>query len=70
VKFRVGQRVILTKAAQAQGLQGRAKTPTGVVMATSPLPGYIKVRRDGLSGIEIWGDCHWSHLRARREGPA
>ena len=57
--LRIGDRVVLTEEGSKQGLQGRARTPFGVVVWVDPQRHLIKVRRDGIKGSGWYSPDFW-----------
>ena len=72
--LRVGDRVALTEEGCRQGLQGRARTPFGVVVLADPQRYLIKVRRDGIKGAGWYSPDFWERredsAKFREEGVA
>lgn len=59
-RFHVGQLVYMTPKALQQGLQGRAKKPTGLVWRVEPdQPLSVWVQRSGLKGIDNYHVDFW-----------
>ena len=64
--FMVGQPVVMTRKALRQGLQGRAKSNRGEVVAFDP-PYRVKVLRDGLRRPDWFHVDFWDRLKGEGE---
>lgn len=60
-KFRTGDRVQMT--ADTRAMNEYAKSHIGVVINYSKVyPDHIRLRRDGLTTIELWHESAWEQL--------
>ncbi|MEW6212926.1 MAG: hypothetical protein AB1631_31675 [Acidobacteriota bacterium] len=59
-KLKPGEKVRMTERGIGQGLDGRRKRRTGIIVSIPVLnPAYIYVRLDGLKRPTLWSAAFW-----------
>jgi hypothetical protein len=59
MRLEAGDKVIMTQEAVNQGLAGRKRRMTGLVVRTREEDYTVMVLRDGLKQAERWAEAFW-----------